>query len=182
MKYKLLKDLPLAEAGTEVFIYSPITSWFIDIRINEGDWYFNISCLKKEDIPEWLEEVKEPKTIYDLKRWDTYWWIDTWNQIDSSIVIRNNQFDEENTRYSFVTEREAKRNKLLRELATRTDKWLPNLREDYYTYFRNPRVNTLTWYNDCEDFTRFHSWFVFRNEEEFNKYMTEENKDLLFNI
>jgi hypothetical protein len=27
----------------------------------------NISCVKKENIPEWLEEIAKPKTMKDLK-------------------------------------------------------------------------------------------------------------------
>jgi hypothetical protein len=35
---------------------------------------------------------------------------------------------------NFLTEREAKRNKLLRELAVRIDKWLPKKEDTYYSY------------------------------------------------
>jgi len=67
-KYKLLKDLPLAKAGTEVKLIDafPSTRHIIsDIQTEE-----NIGEIRQKDIPEWLEEVKEVKevkTIYDLK-------------------------------------------------------------------------------------------------------------------
>jgi hypothetical protein len=71
---------------------------------------------------EWLEEVKEPKTIYDLKEGDEYWIIT--DEFVSKAILRENE-DIRHYTECFLTEREAKRNKLLRELATR-EKWLPN--------------------------------------------------------
>lgn len=175
MKYKLLKDLPLAKAGTEVFIYSPITSWLINIRINEGDWYFNISCLKKEDIPEWLEEVKEPKNIYDLKKGDTYYCIRCdWITKEELVWY----FSENAKLNSFITEREAKRNMLLRELATRPDKWLPKEWEEYV----NHEDDIYNWDDSKSEIIWYYQWFIFRDKLEYNKYMTEEAKDLLFKL
>jgi len=56
MKYKLLKDLPLAKAGTEVkFWLSQEAYQQEEIQ----DMYSNvIAFISKKDIPEWLEEVK----------------------------------------------------------------------------------------------------------------------------
>ena len=176
MKYKLLKQI---EEKDSIQVWSIFDIWdhrtTLDIDIPECQVPINFL------ISQWyIEEVKEPKTIYDLKKWDTYWWVDYSNQIDSSIVIRNNQFDEENTRYTFVTEREAKRNKLLRELATR-DKWLPDKWWMYYTVSQWCKC-MMTNFTTEWDILNYHSWLVFRNEEEYDKWMTPEVKDLLFNI
>lgn len=177
MKYKLLKQI---EEKDSIQVWSIFDIWehrsTLDIDIPECQVPINFL------ISQWyIEEVKEHKTIYDLKKWDTYWWVDYSNQIDSSIVIRNNQFDEENTRYTFVTEREARRNKLLRELATRTSKHLPKKWDQYYSYHL-AWCDGWSWQWDNTDMIKYHSWLVFRNEEEYNKYLTEEAKDLLFNI
>ncbi len=181
MKYILKKDLPLAKAGTEVFIYSPITSWLIDIRINDGDWYMNISCVKKENIPEWLEEIAKPKTMKDLKEWDTFWTIENcWDIQKWFMHFDYTEWFLDITR-CFVTEREAKRHKLLRELATRTDKWLPEDNERYITANRE-KPTEWVWSYDNLDILYYHQWIVFRNEEEYNKWITPENADLLFNI
>jgi hypothetical protein len=60
-----------------------------------------------------------------LKRGDEYWHLDTDSNIYRYTI--SNTCPMPTKKYvtsSFVTEREAKRNKLLRELATRTDKWI----------------------------------------------------------
>jgi len=175
MKYKLLKDLPLAKAGTEVkFWLSQEAYQQEEIQ----DMYSNvIAFISKKDIPEWLEEVKEAKSIYDLKEGDEYY------LLDSLLTIWKYKTTNEWNWYknahinNFPTEREAKRNKLLRELATR-EKWLPNDWEKYI----DSRWQVFSFHNASEYILEYHNWFVFRNEEEYNKWMTEENKSLLFVI
>lgn len=171
-RYRLKKDLPLAKAGTEVFL-----EW--NSILNEND--DTIWIIDEESKNKWIEEIKEPKTIYDLERWDTYWYL------DFDLKIRNNcnfwwNFIKNAHTCCFLTEREAKRNKLLRELACRTDKWLPEKNEDYYTYSPHWERNFFIFSWGALDCIRYHQGFVFRNEEEYRKYMTEEAKDLLFNL
>lgn len=168
MKYKLLKPLPLAKAWTEVEYFKDTKQ----ITLNRVP----IAYIHEEQINEWLEEIKEPKTIYDLKEGDEYWNI-TEGYISEHKVI---QWDFKSNAHieNFCTEREAKRNKLLRELATRTDKWLPNEWEYYSTWlwWKQP------WGPDMWEIMAYHVWLIFRNKEEYNKYMTEEAKDLLFKL
>lgn len=182
MKYKLLKDLPLAKAGTVVEISD--TNFFqrgeLDIHLPDDNWRPHcIANITLENQKEWLEEVKEPKTIYDLKKWEIYWYLDEFNEVQSKWFWW--LWSDSASNRCFLTEREAKRNKLLRELATRTDKWLPEKWDQYYSYHL-AWCDGWSWQWDNTDMIKYHSWLVFRNEEEYNKYMTEENKKLLFEI
>lgn len=56
MKYILKKDLPLAKAGTEV-----------DVQNGEITKDLIVIAYIDKNNTEWLEEIKEKKTIYDLK-------------------------------------------------------------------------------------------------------------------
>lgn len=176
MKYKLLKQI---EEKDSIKVWSIFDIWdhrsTLDIYIPECQ--VPISFL----ISQWyIEEVKEPKTIYDLKDGDEYYYLNN-NQIKVLMQSRWDwEFSHDANVYIFLTEREAKRNKLLRELATR-DKWLPNGWDTYYSYHLT-WCDSWNWQWDNTDMIKYHSWLVFRNEEEYNKYMTEEAKDLLFNI
>lgn len=170
MKYILKKDLPLAKAGTEVNI---------DDFMNVISLHWKPICVvSSETFSEWLEKVNETKTIYDLKKGDTYWTLTLANCV-LELTAQDNWFCWKYEHCSsFLTEREAHRNKLLRELATRTDKWLPKYNEPYKNY---------AWDDDFfmelpYQMIFFNQWLVFRNEEEYNKWMTPDNKKLLFEI
>ncbi len=182
MKYILKKDLPLAKAGTEVeFSSYSNDEWAINMILESVFHKKHIADINKKDIPEWLEEVKEPKTIYDLKTMDIYYWIQNW-YVEKYAVLAC-WLPPRAELNCFPTEREAKRNKLLRELATRTDKWLPEIDITYITHWcKDWFAHTARWEWDKHDFLLYHMWLVFRNEEEYNKYMTDEARDLLFNI
>jgi hypothetical protein len=55
--------------------------------------------------------------------------------LDRALNVKENIKDDNfYPAHAFLTEREAKRNKLLRQLATRTDKWLPKEKEEYYSW------------------------------------------------
>lgn len=177
MKYKLLKQI---EEKDSIKVWSIFDIWdhrsTLDIDIPECQVPINFL------ISQWyIEEVKEPKTIYDLKYEDTYFAINYPNKI-VKYTSESWSFWVDCHTYCFLTEREAKRNKLLRELATRMDKWLPDEREFYTTYNDYMNACKVHWNWKACDMIQYHMWLVFRNEEEYNKYMTEEAKDLLFNI
>ena len=65
MKYILKKDLPLAKAGTEVELKDDWINYAI--MADEMIDFVTLWYILSKDIPEWLEEVKEHKTINDLK-------------------------------------------------------------------------------------------------------------------
>lgn len=172
MKYKLLQKLPWLEIGM-------ILDELQDIHPYSVEWY--VSSVFAKQYPDFFEEVKEPKTIYDLKKGDIAFSLDSWGEIWEYKLSINWQLKENNSTTYFITEREAKRNKLLRELATR-DKWLPDEREFYTTYNDYMNACKVHWNWKACDMIQYHMWLVFRDELEYNKYMTEENKKLLFNI
>lgn len=179
MRYKLLKKLPWIEVGTELKWKSDeINNWFwIDMN--------NLIVLDSYAIqyPDFFEEVKEHKTIYDLKKWDKYYVLDDWNEVTKYEVPSNTYFNNPYCRFNFfVTEREAKRNKLLRELATRTDKFFPEKQENYIAIGFQWEASNSNWMWCPFEYADYHNWLVFRNVEEYNKYITEEAKDLLFKI
>ena len=172
MKHKLLKDLPLAKAGTEVtLIYDGI---HYEIITDESLDCVCIWYILPKDVQEWFTEVKEePLSIYDLKEGDEYWFLTTkW------VILKDEKEDycTLSPMCDFPTEREAKRHKLLRELATR-EKWLPKVWEFFYFEWKR-----IMWKLNQERSVEYHLWFVFRDEQEYNKYMTEEARNLLFNL
>ena len=81
-----------------------------------------MAWINEKDIPQWLEEVKEQKTIHNLEDGSVYYFLNESLQIIKATKVNYIEYD---VYSSFPTEREVKRHKLLRELATRTDKWLP---------------------------------------------------------
>ena len=178
-RYRLKKDLPLAKAWTEVKFhdYDWIHDW---ITISNTKWDYLCDMYKK-DIPEWLEEINEPKSIYDIKKDGTYWYLDNDLKIRKSHNV-SWSFIKNAHACAFLTEREAKRNKLLRELACRNDKFLPRKWEIYITNNNAGNSRTLYWEWDAIDYSLFHKWLIFRHEEEYDKYLTEEAKDLLFKL
>ncbi len=166
MKYKLLQKLPWLEIGM-------ILDELQDIHPYSVEWY--VSSVFAKQYPDFFEEVKEPKTIYDLKEWDNYWYLCSMNSVWKQNCMSSIKDDYKTS--IFLTELEAKRNKLLRELATR-EKWLPK----YWERYINQHSDVNHWDDDECEIMWYHMWLVFRNEEEYNKYITEDVKDLLFNI
>ena len=174
MKYKLLKDLPLAKAGMEVRIeWNSCTTSMI-----HSDKHYSLWTILNTDIPEWLEEVKEPKTIYDLKFWDHYWTLSNRNNFSHDHCWMSQSFFETDVFCTFVTEREAKRNKLLRELATRTSKHLPKKWENYICSTWISRI----WQDLDYQILDYNIGLVFYGDDDYNSFMTDENKKLLFEI
>jgi len=170
MKLILKKDLPLAKAGTEWLdlIYE------CQNRYRLMNWE-QLLAIFPSDKSEWFEEVKEKKTIYDIVSWEYYWYLWEDGEISRIESIWSSYIDPLN---DFLTEREAKRNKLLRELATRTDKWLPEMYEVYIDL----NWKSCIWLPSSEERLNYNLGFIFLDKEEYNKYMTEDAKDLLFNI
>lgn len=178
MKYILKKDLPLVKAGSIVELYSDDSGRYTKIWLPQDEKYDkHIATLPQWDYSEWLEE-KEPKTIYDLKEGDGYWYLYLWHTLQK---IRNSwewKFVKSSEINCFLTEREAKRNKLLRELATRTDKYMPRRWTTYINY--DWEFLEFEW--NRYHFMMYNMWLVFRDKEEYNKWITDENRDLLFNL
>lgn len=75
--YKLIKDLPTWKAG-DTFILKENWNLFWNENGTEVMVYFS-ATIEKFDIlnnEEWFEEIpQKPKSIWDLKEWDDFWFI-----------------------------------------------------------------------------------------------------------
>jgi len=88
-KYKLLKDIIWAEAGT-IFKLREVAFWnCVDLIEWKSIWtILDLATCLWIDNKEWFEEIKEVKSIYDLRRWDEYYFFDSDLNISSSTVIK----------------------------------------------------------------------------------------------
>lgn len=86
-RYKLLKDLPLFDAGEDGFYLDPDGN----MRHNDGcRGRTVISAIDLARFPHilvrWFEEIPEKlRTVWDLEEGDEYWFIDAINVIDRDI-------------------------------------------------------------------------------------------------
>ena len=123
--YKLKKDLPLAKTGEEVEIYE---KWKNLIRIykkpNNNRSGILICQIEKENISEWLEEIREQKTVWDLKEGYEYFCLDSEGSID--IGEWNNNLYHIDVRLNgniFLTYEEAKKERERRNAITTIQKY-----------------------------------------------------------
>ena len=65
-KYKLLKDLPLAKVGEIVSINEKSRKKHLDEIAIMGE-RGTIAYVHKDNIGAWLEEIKEPKSVFNLE-------------------------------------------------------------------------------------------------------------------
>ena len=80
-RYKLLKDIPLAPAGTEVWLQKKPHTNYSEIIL---EWFWAIAHIVDDTIPTWLEEIKEYKR-WRAEKWKNYWCIDSVWYVDSYI-------------------------------------------------------------------------------------------------
>lgn len=79
-KYKLLKDLPRAKAGEIVFLDEGDNLIY---QQDDDSCATPLAYTKIDEISEWLEEIKEPKSVWELQEGDTYYCIDSQGFIDA---------------------------------------------------------------------------------------------------
>ena len=77
-KYKLLKDLPMAVSWTIVELEK--YNWELDTYTIS--WFYanqkiELWKIQNRKTKEWLEEIKEPKSVWDLQEGDKYYCIDS---------------------------------------------------------------------------------------------------------
>lgn len=112
-KYKLKKDLPMLEAGNEVILelkkINDKKVWFYyDIKSTNTNRVFDSFCvISKSKINEWLEEIKKPKSIWNLKEIDDYFYY-IWKYWE---IRETNMWTEEMSEYwnIFLTLEEAEK-------------------------------------------------------------------------
>ena len=120
IKYKLLKELPWIEVWT-VFTVD-------DTKVRRKDWYNSTNYVNsyfwKELLnKEWFEEIKEVKSIYDLKDWDEYFYI---NEIYRVRDCEFNKIESQHDLFfwnAFLTKEEAETELKKRKAMANIKKW-----------------------------------------------------------
>lgn len=113
MKYKLLKDLPLATVWEEVSLKKDELHYII-LDTNPIDpqvlWY-----ILERDIPKWLKPIQEKKTFESLTEHDRVFWIGrwSWNIIEAPFIDGIPRSE------TFLTRQEAEDEHKRREYLTR---------------------------------------------------------------
>lgn len=163
MNYKLLKDLPLAEAGTEVELYKDSEGIYSKIWLPLDLKYAReIATINPLDINEWLEPIVEKKTYDDLMVCDKIYFIDSYWEVDTEKFTTNNCRAE-----TFLTREEAEDEHKRREWAVRKNKFFPKEWELYYTQWRDTGdIEKFKMTNDYIDNFIINSWLAFRSESE----------------
>lgn len=118
-KYRLLKDLPLAKAGTEVEVIKALHSNYSKILL---DWD-RIADILSEDITEWLEEIHDkPKSVWGLRRWDECYHLESDGHIrriywDDAFIPESKQGN------IFLTREDAEKERDRRNANSKIKKW-----------------------------------------------------------
>lgn len=138
-RYKLLKALPNWEAGTKFILKE---DWNLYGTKNGKEVMVYSSKTLKElgflDLEEWIEETTpRPKSIWDLKDWDYFWYIFKNDIYEDTIFdlefFQNNYLEVWN---AFLTEKEAKQELMKRQAIQRVKKYCleNNLNTEYKTW------------------------------------------------
>ncbi len=72
-KYRLLKDLPFMKEGE--YEYNMSAEYGSQLKRNGNIYNIPLYWFSNE---EWFEEIKEPKSIYNLEKGDDYYHISTY--------------------------------------------------------------------------------------------------------
>lgn len=158
MKYKLLKELPLAEIGEELEITD--FNWLESmLTIKNAKWKW-IADIQPMDVDEWLEPIVEKKSVHDLEEWDRAFWI-WYNWLIKEYEFNGTEVMSE----TFLTREEAEDEHKRREWAVRKDKFIPDENSSFYF----PNTN---WYILCSErednyeIIFINLWLAFRTREE----------------
>ena len=110
-KYKVIKELPFTEKWFEFIVLDKMAKDRLD-RTDSTNYIINE--LVRDDnfdalVWEWFEEVKENRNIYDLKYWDSYYYLKSWDICDTQLY--NDEIDSFriNTWIAFLTRKEAEK-------------------------------------------------------------------------
>lgn len=156
-KYKLKKDLPLAKAWTEVYIERFIENESIAFKIfkSSNDVKLSIAIIEEHNIDIWLEEIQEkPKSIFDLKKWGTYYYINHYWQIQECRYIHYENLDIIiNNWKSYISYEEAEKELKKRQAIQRIKKycWENNIELADKDFLKNPENAVAEINYDRED-------------------------------
>jgi len=138
MKYKLLKDTPKIKAGT------------IDRKVF---FEINLNINPENYIWEWFEEVKENKTIYDLKEWDRLYYISDVNKTNW-VTFTNDEKSFIEIGNAFLTKNEAEK-ELNKRIAWQTIRKFSIENDDDYKFIRWERNYLIEIYLNEFDIERY---------------------------
>ena len=184
-KYKLLKELP----GIEVWTVFTVD----DTKVRRNDWYNSTNYVNsyfwKELLnKEWFEEIKEVKSIYELKEWDKYYFINEHCKIDnSSADIVNDRLYWN----AFLTKEEAETELKKRKAMATIKKWSHDNDWGYeWKYSQEWEVNywvilhenKLSWTDDVFEKHPHKTYYSSINKVEQALKELEAEYKILFNI
>jgi len=214
-KFKLIKELPGVKAWTVIWKESDIKiceKWFdvwpVVIDILEWDvdekwkkilWdIFKEYLLDMDKLLEdwWLEEVKEPKTIYKLGKWDKYWYILNNNDVVDTTIADNfwyevyqDKLEEWNV---FLTKEDAEKGLKKIKALSKVKGWISEneielwFNHNSYGYrIGMKKVDESTFKLVCtETYLQTIDWIVFKDKGDAEKCLEEckEQWNILFDL
>lgn len=201
-KFILKKNLPLAKAWEIVVIKKNFwnSSIYRVYEFLENDKYNTwklLASIEEKDLNIWLEEIKEkPKSIFDLKKWGTYYYVNHYWQIQECRYIHYENLDIIiNNWKSYISYEEAEKELKKRQAIQRIKKycWENNIElADREFILNDLNVKTYICYDISDDifcidyFTDSFSNqdFIFKNMVVAQKVIDNCEKDLriIFNI
>lgn len=158
-KYRLKKDLPTWKAGTTFWIWEDENLYGMSedwqpVMVYHFSTLFRFNLLNNK---EWFEEIKEkPKSVWDLKKWDKYYYIEI-NACIDSIKFIDDYIDEDLLEIwnIFLIKEEAEKELEKRRAIQRIKKycwenWIDNSFKEWKNCFfrnRNWKILFLTFKN-----------------------------------
>jgi hypothetical protein len=175
MKYKLLKELPNAKAGEYTYLWDNIFS----------DWNTSFNIYKEWlDNPEWFEEIKETKSIYDLQEGDTFYsfWTDILSLTINWEVAQQHYKNLLEIGEVFLTKQEAETELAKRKAIATIKKW--SYDNDWWYEFKSNAWNypivlirscgiDILAYDDENSDLKFHWTQYYSSEEVANQALKE---------
>lgn len=170
MKYRLIKDLPLAKIGEEVSVDTWYEWW--ECLVITQKWK-TIVRMKESDIQEWLEPIEEKKTYDTLIEDEKVYSIDcTWDV--EEYFYQKWSFCRSET---FLTRKEAEDEHARREWAVRKGRFVPKEGELYY--YPSSEWEVKFSHNELypTDYLMINAWLSFRTRQECQDAI--DNNDIL---
>lgn len=164
MKVKLLKELPWYKVGQEVETDS------------NGDFRGYILYSTAQLIKAWwAEEIKAPKTVWDLKDGDRYLYLIDDGREDSTIWDDDRK-DEERRQYNncFLTSEDVDMELLRRE--SRAKAWMPEMGQRIYSIGILWEAFETTWDANTCDFMYYHNGNIHKTKEDAYEWKAKYGK------
>ena len=179
--FKLLKELPWLEVWTII----EYKDWYLEcpeyIFTNVKDMIKDIIENRLSDW--WLEEIKEPKYIYELEIWDTYYSMNNFNRVEKVIITHSSYYENDLEYWNvFLNKEDAEKELNKRKAIAKIKKWIWEKNIEILSF------NNIPWYsieyypaNNELCITEIYSpriWdIIFENKEEAERCKKECEKE-----